>query len=324
MFICLSHWSALECWRRIRQCGNALVNVLLTEKTSQLPQNIAPAITSREADKLAKDFGLSLPLQLSTPHGFRRRPRDYCAFLRLRQGAEIKDVCEIEEGVYLPRPETVFIQMAQFLDAIDLARLGYELSSSYVLVGTTIMPSQPLIHPELLKAESLSHSKRTQKAIERTLGHFIPGAESPAEIDLALKLFLPTFYGGLGFKGAQLNPVLPLSNDKSEIAGKSYCRADIFFKDSKLDIEYDSDQWHGSEQKQTEDLKRRLVLQQEGYRVMSVARTDVNTPANLNKLGLQIAAVRKKRLRLSSPDFENKQRKLFNRLGPSLDPLKRP
>lgn len=323
MHICLSHWTALECWRRIRQCGDALVDVLLSEQTVLLPQDLAPAITNREARALAKNLRLAMPLQLSTPYGFRRKPRDYCAFFRGRQSEAVEYACEIDEGVYLPRPETVFIQMSQLLDAIDLARLGYELSSSYAIVETVIVPSKPLLHPESLRVESLSHSMRTQGTIQRALGHFIPGAESPAEVDLALKLFLPTFYGGLGLKGAQLNPVLPLSDGGRKAAGKSFCRADIFFEDAALDVEYDSDQWHGSEQQQTEDLKRRLVLQQEGYRVIPVTRADVSTPTSLNRLGLQIATARKRRLRLSSPDFERKQQQLFDRLGADLNPIER-
>lgn len=42
MNICLSHWSALECWRSIRQMGNGLVDVVLNEKVSAFPKGEPP------------------------------------------------------------------------------------------------------------------------------------------------------------------------------------------------------------------------------------------------------------------------------------------
>lgn len=224
----------------------------------------------------------------------------------------------------MPRPETVFIQLLRQLDTIDIAKLGYELSSSYVIVGNAIVPSKPLLHQDLLQRESLLHSKRTQKEVSRALNHFMPGAESPAEINLSLKLFMPTIYGGMGLKGAKLNPKVRLSETGRKIVGKTHCRADIFFEDSKLDIEYDSKQWHTDDRQRLEDMKRRIALQQEGYNVISVGCEDVNTPESLNKLALKIVIAQNKRLRISSRDFARKQLALFERLGRSFEPISRP
>ena len=323
MHVCLSHWSALECWRQIRLGGTALTDIILHDSMVQLPLGTKPSVTARQAHGLAEHLNLSLPLQLYLPCSSRRNSTQVLQFTRPRKSNTPTDVCELEDGVYLLRPEMIYAQLSQSLDVIERAKLGYELMSSYVIREGKTEQSSPLVSAELLLAEGARWSNRCCERIERDVRYILPHAESPAEINLAIKLFLPMRYGGLGMKGGELNPCIALSEKAQSIVGKSYCRADILFPDSKLDIEYDSRMWHHTQTQHLEDMKRRLALKADGYDIVSIDSGIANNPERFNAFAAQIALKRNMRLGLHDDAFLRKQRSLFDRLGPCFTPIER-
>lgn len=323
MYICLSHWTALECWRRIRQSGTALTEILLSGGNAPLSQGTNPSVTSREAQRLAEHLNLSLPLQLYLPNRIRRNAMEKCHFLRQRKCEPPINAYELEDGVFLPRPEEVFMQLSGLLGAIDRFKLAYELMSSYTVSESELQPALPLFTREQMLAESLRWPKNRQDMIRRCMANAMPGAESPAETNLALKLFLPMRYGGLGMRGAQLNPQIKLSQEGQALTGKNHCRADIFFADIKLDIEYDSTRWHSTEMQQLDDLRRRLALKRDGYEVIPIDAQTANNREKLNLLASEIAARQNTHINLTRESFILKQATLFKQLGPFFTPVQR-
>lgn len=316
MRICLSHRSALDCWQSLRKGGDSYIDFLLTECERRKTRE-HPSISKTEIEKLSDKLGFRLPVCVETPSGYRRHSTPYCRFSQRRKFLENDSVFEIDDKVSLPSPEAVFLQMSELLDATDLAKLGMELSASYVLATPTseIIRVAPLLNIE--KAIALAQqgtTVATRKAL-RVLPYVYQGCESPAEVEMALKLLLPTRWGGLGLQGASINPVIPLSEASHSITAKKTCRPDMLFAEIKVDVEYDGAEWHSTADQLINDMKRWHALRREGFEVINVNAKTLRNPELMTQLAREIKRAQGKDLRIRTENFEEKQRELFRKLA---------
>ena len=316
MHVCLAYESALNCWRRIRECGRAHLELFLNENCVPYSKGMVPSISASEAREVAKRFSLSLPLRIEAPHGYRRSGTELCAFRCVPQAMDLKCRYAVDEELYLPEPELVYLQMGEYLTTVELIELGYELTSSFTIdsLEGKISPSSSLLNlnrlAEMIDAVGTRGSRRARAAIK----YILPGAESPAEIGLALKLLLPTRWGGFGFCGATLNPTVQLSRHAAALAGKERCRPDLLFEAIKYDVEYDGVEWHSSAEQRVNDLRRWQALRADGYIVRNITAQELNDIAAMTELAREIAVLQGRRLRIQSELFRDKQRDLFRSL----------
>ena len=114
-------------------------------------------------------------------------------------------------------------------------------------------------------------------------------------------------------KRSRLNPGVVLSEAAASIAGKAFVRPDFLVEGSRLDVEYNSYEWHGTEAKRQEDDLRRQALAMDGYEVAYVdykTLADSTAMLDLTKRLYKSAGIR---FQPRVKDYEKKRLALFER-----------
>ncbi|HQC48062.1 MAG TPA: hypothetical protein PL100_00845, partial [Bacillota bacterium] len=152
----------------------------------------------------------------------------------------------------------VFLQVALEYSIHELIYLGLQICSYRE-------GDRPRCTVEELRtcAEELRGHRGRRKAL-RAIRYLADNSRSPMESILYMFLRLPNALGGCGFKEIVLNERIVL-----EGGNKTYF-ADLYVPLCKLDIEYDSEEFHSSASEISRDRERTAHLEAEGYRVVSV------------------------------------------------------
>jgi hypothetical protein len=114
---------------------------------------------------------------------------------------------------------------------------------------------------------------------------------------LYMFLRLPNALGGCGFKEIVLNERIVL-----EGGNKTYF-ADLYVPSCKLDIEYDSEEFHSSASEISRDRERTAHLEAEGYRVVSVGYSQLNNLKAFRNLARQLSRLIGKRIYIRARKF---------------------
>ena len=93
------------------------------------------------------------------------------------------------------------------------------------------------------------------------------------ETKLTLLLCLPFKLGGYGLPYPELN--YPLYDTQFKKPKKELYRCDLCWPKLKLAIEYDSHQFHATNNKLALDSRRRIAIEQYGLHVISVTKQQV-------------------------------------------------
>jgi very-short-patch-repair endonuclease len=113
-------------------------------------------------------------------------------------------------------------------------------------------------------------------------------------------LRLPNALGGCGFSEIVLNEKITL-----EKSNKTYY-ADLYVPSCKLDIEYDSEEFHSSASALSKDRERTSHLEAEGYQVVSVNYEQLNNLKAFQNLVRQLSRLIRKRIHIRARKyFEN-------------------
>lgn len=114
---------------------------------------------------------------------------------------------------------------------------------------------------------------------------------SPMESALAMMLSLPVDYGGFGLPRPTLNEALPTGEFSSLWDGGDSITPDLLWKDARVVIEYESDEFHASQgaRKATDDATRANVLSALDYTVLRATTGSVTSQVELGRLATQVA-----------------------------------
>jgi very-short-patch-repair endonuclease len=83
----------------------------------------------------------------------------------------------------------------------------------------------------------------------------------------------------------------PARQHSIRVEGKVIARVDLAYPESKLVLEYDSDQWHSGTSRRHRDAARRNELKALGWTVLEVTPAQLQAPANLlQQVSLVLAA----------------------------------
>jgi hypothetical protein len=136
--------------------------------------------------------------------------------------------------------------------------------------------------PELYAPE------RVNGALDLAFEH----SASPMETALALMLTLPCEYGGYGLPRPELNASLPVGAYADLWDGGPLITPDLLWRDTRLVVEYDSDEEHASRggRKAGDDAVRANVLVAMGYRVLRVTTSNVRSLVAVDRAARQVAA----------------------------------
>lgn len=286
--------------------GTAVEWLRKTIKTSTSHKRYVIPYNSLEANRTRLERhahaleGLSRPIQLVTwnREDRRRTSMTVCSAMSLPTG---KYPCYlVERGLFCATPELAFLQMASVLDYERLVFLGCELCGRYGFADDAIVLRKPICDIDLLYGflEECPGVHGRKKAI-RALEAVLPGAASPMEIGLALLLSQPSSMGGFGLPAPELNHPLPVRGQAARLWDWPTITPDLLWDDHRLAVEYDSDEDHTASHRITQDSIRRTVLEELGYRVISVTNELFSNPTQMerlaqimaNALGVQLAEV---------------------------------
>ena len=223
----------------------------------------------------------------------------------------------IEDGLYVSTPEMAFCEMASVLSLERLIALGFELCGTYRRASTFGLARYdviPLTSPGALASfiEKSPQFKGVKKA-RRALPCILAGSASPRESELAMLLCLPYSLGGYGLPRPTMNAEMPLPKNVGA-TGRSSLRCDLYWPAARLDVEYDSAEFHSAERLLANDSMRRIALESMDVTSVNLTAEHLRRASLFDEAAQGIARILGKRVRLPG-DFRLKQERLWRELG---------
>ena len=112
-----------------------------------------------------------------------------------------------------------------------------------------------------------------------------------------------------------LNEPIELTEADKRLADRSHYVADLLWQKQQVIVEYDSDAFHLTSASHHHDSVRRAVLENAGYRVISITRNHLVSIDEMNRAAATIARALKHPLRFRVQDFGQRQTRLWTTLG---------
>ncbi len=223
----------------------------------------------------------------------------------------------IEDGLYVSTPEMAFCEMASVLSLERLIALGFELCGTYrhaSTFGLVRYDATPLTSPGALASfiEKSPQFKGVKKA-RRALPCILAGSASPRESELAMLLCLPYSLGGYGLPHPTMNAEMKLPKNVAA-TGRSSLRCDLYWPAARLDVEYDSAEFHSAERLLANDSMRRIALESMDVTSVNLTVEHLRRASLFDEAAQGIARILGKRVRLPG-DFRLKQERLWRELG---------
>lgn len=263
-----------------------------------LPVDFAPSLTQDEADALCERLGLSLPVHTLVPSSAQRRKNDFISCHVWRGGVVSTPVARVSDGLLIGSPEMLFLQMASCFSVQELIRLGFDLCGTYRRSKTSAFDQEPLASTKKIETylELAGRHEGAAKA-KRALRFVRDGSFSPKETDLAMKLGLPHILGGEGLGMPSMNYGVDLSPEAAQMLGKKRCLCDLYWPDSRVDVEFNGYAFHHGREQNTHDRKRELALGSMGITVFTVTNEQLTNAEQFDFVASQIAKALGKRVR---------------------------
>lgn len=257
--------------------------------------------------------------------------------------------------VAVSSPEACFVQMANKLPLTQLVQLGFELCGTYAtdpLSGQLLkrLPRTNLQYLKnyVVKAKGIKGSAKAKQA----LLYIHENSASPMETKLTMLLTLPTSLGGYALPKPELNKVVEVDEGwriktyrcdlvwqlkrfkertlNAERGTATY--SDRFIakngglvssrksasgesQNAGLALEYDSHEFHAEKRKTILDSKRRISLERNNMRVLSVTKQQVYDEWAFDELAKVVAKYLGIRMRIGRKDFVQRRRCLRVELG---------
>lgn len=233
-----------------------------------------------------------------------------------------KPFCHIADGIYASSPELCFVQLARTYSLHELVRAGNVLCGAFFIdveAGERLESRVPLMSKRRIEAHlrvnpGIPGSKKARQA----LPWITEGTASPPEAFLAMVLGLPFRCGGFQIPGLLANRRLKMSPKAQEIAHRSTLVPDLLIPETRLVVEYDSTAEHTSARQLTRDAQKRLALEYEGYKVITVTTKQLASRAEMRRVAEEVYRHLGRRLRPQSHSFNAQQASLFQ-MGWALD-----
>lgn len=228
----------------------------------------------------------------------------------------------VGNGVYAASPELCFVQLACTLPFHELVKAGSALCSAYRFhpaARNKLADRHPLTSASRINAFLRRNpGLRGAKAARVALGSLVNDAASPPEAFLATTLGSLHRYGGFQLPDLQTNRRLRPSRAARAIVRQETIIPDISHFGARLAIEYDSNSEHLTPQQIAKDARRRLALEADGYKVITVTARQLASPMDMKRVAVEAGKRLGHRIRPQGKRFKQQQLQLF-RTGWSLD-----
>lgn len=149
------------------------------------------------------------------------------------------------------------------------------------------------------------------------------GSASVMESLAYMILTLPHALGGYGLNGAIFNYGIKLNQEARARLGQSRCFTDMYYKQAKLAVEYESFAYHNSPLEQGKDLVRSAVLERQGIDVMHFSTIQLYDCEACKDFAYNLAARLGKRIHIRTKRFDE-MHVLMRELLPKEKPVPKP
>lgn len=217
---------------------------------------------------------------------------------------------ELSPDVAIPSPEFIFLRLASKIEFPLLVKLGCELCGTYTpyrRVESTRKRTPLTTVAKLTSFLEGAGNLKGIKAARKALPFLLEGSASVKETELALCLSLPRRYGGYGIRKPEMNYRVDFDDAARTIGNAAFAIADVCWPAHRLDVEYDSLEWHSRFTEILHDKERANALQHMGYRVVFVTWEQFSNPMLFQELAKDIAKITGKRLAKDDLDDPSKR-----------------
>lgn len=220
--------------------------------------------------------------------------------------------------VLVPSCELTFLLLARHLSVVELVAVGMEMCGYYRLAGATssnVLESNRTLYGQaplttvsqlkrfLDKCEGFPGTAQARRACRYMCG----GSASPMETALYMLLCLPRKLGGYGLPAPILNGKRAVNTKAMAFTLADYLIPDLYWSAAKLDVEYDSEAFHASEDGLRKGASRTLALRAMNVEVVSLTSEVVRDADAFETVALLIARRLKKRMAPARKDFDERR-----------------
>lgn len=229
--------------------------------------------------------------------------------------------CLIADGIYAASPELCLLQIASSVSLHELVKVGSALCGTFRIDPMSpggLSTRRPLTTRKRIAAYVKAQAGLNGvKAARRALPHVFERAASPPEVFLCMVLGLPRLYGGYGLDAGKVNHCMVPSKKAKALSGRSFLVPDLCWPETRLAIEYDSNSEHLSGTQAARDAKKRLALEHDGFRIITVTTSQLGCAADMRSVAEEVARHNGVPLRIRGKQFARKHGELY-RAGWSL------
>ena len=226
---------------------------------------------------------------------------------RFRKNGKLVHSCELalptgaittQNGKAVASPELLFLELASKLSTHRLILLGLELCA----------------HPPGEPSKSITTEQKLRKFLMKTQGHrghhnamravkyVKDGSASIMESLAYMILTLPHALGGYGLNGAVFNHEILLKNKAGCLTQKRFY-TDMYYKEAKLAVEYESFAYHNSPSEQGRDMLRSAKLERQGIIVIQLSTIQLYNKDACSDFAKNLAARLGKRIHIRTKKF---------------------
>ena len=220
----------------------------------------------------------------------------------------------ISRGVQVVSPQLLFLEFANRFELPELVQLGNRLTSKFVYSsdGKQFYEAVPITNAYAIKVFlQYMDGYPGIKTARRAVKYLFDKAESPMEIKCTCLLILPRALGGYGLPIPKLGYEIEVDREMFPNYPRSSVRFDMFWKNGRLDVEYDSDRHHSGTEKLRMDSLRRNIIRYLGYYMITVTSVEYFDIDAMTKIATNVAKLIG--YRLPHLDIEWRQRSLVLR-----------
>ncbi len=198
------------------------------------------------------------------------------------------------DGVYLSRPEFVFLQLAASLDDVGLMLLGYEMCGFYA-VGREGMARSDRCRPLTTVngtrrfLASIGPRVRGLDRARRALRLVADRAASAGETATVALLCTKRVYGGYGIPLPSMNARVEIPPRLRELLGGTPLTCDAYWPDARFALEYDGRLDHEGARNVARDYTRASRMLAIGIGVETMTRRELFDPNRFDKTARRVA-----------------------------------
>lgn len=203
-------------------------------------------------------------------------------------------------GIMVASPELLFLELASKLSIYRLILLGLQLCSHPPGIPTEAVTTKQKLNTFLAKTPGHKGHRKALRAVKYIENSSASIMESVAYMILTL----PHSLGGYGLNGAVFNYEIKLKSEARMRLGQKRCFTDMYYKQSKLAVEYESFAFHNSPLEQGKDVIRSAVLERQGIDVMHLSTIQLYDREATKDFAYNLATRLKKRIRIRTKRFD--------------------